>query len=134
MSLLNALLNCSFGSKVLLSSSVDIDFSLPPEPVSFRQVQPDVCPEAHHWRAAMDDEMNSMSRFQVYRRVPKSAATGRQILGCKWVFKRKTNKFGHVTRYRARLVAQGFRQKEFDFFTLMTFTALLFTKLHSVVS
>ena len=102
--------------KVLLSSSVDIDFSLPPEPVSFRQVQPDVCPEAHHWRAAMDDEMNSMSRFQVYRRVPKSAATGRQILGCKWVFKRKTNKFGHVTRYRARLVAQGFRQKEFDSF------------------
>ena len=102
--------------KVLLSSSVDIDFSLPPEPVSFRQVQPDVCPEAHHWRAAMDDEMNSMSRFQVYRRVPKSAAAGRQILGCKWVFKRKTNKFGHVTRYRARLVAQGFRQKEFDSF------------------
>ena len=64
----------------------------------------------------MAEEMDSMSRFQVYKRVPKSAANGRQILGCKWVYKRKTNKFGHVTRYRARLVAQGFRQREFDSF------------------
>jgi len=102
--------------KVLLSSSIDIDFSLPPEPTSFRQVQPDVCPEADSWRGAMAEEMDSMSRFQVYKRVPKSAANGRQILGCKWVYKRKTNKFGHVTRYRARLVAQGFRQREFDSF------------------
>ena len=52
----------------------------------------------------------------MYKRVPKSAANGRQILGCKWVYKRKTNKFGHVTRYRARLVAQGFRQRELDSF------------------
>ena len=102
--------------KVLLSSSIDINFSLPPEPTSFRQVQPDVCPEADSWRGAMAEEMDSMSRFQVYKRVPKSAANGRQILGCKWVYKRKTNKFGHVTRYRARLVAQGFRQREFDSF------------------
>ena len=69
--------------KVLLSSSIDINFSLPPEPTSFRQVQPDVCPEADSWRGAMAEEMDSMSRFQVYKRVPKSAANGRQILGCK---------------------------------------------------
>ena len=31
--------------KVLLSSSIGIYFPLPPEPTSFRQVQPDVCPE-----------------------------------------------------------------------------------------
>jgi len=66
--------------KVLLSSSIDIDFSLPPEPTSFRQVQPDVCPEAESWRKAMLDEMNSMSQFNVFRRVPVSAAKGRQIL------------------------------------------------------
>lgn len=102
--------------KVLLSSSIDIDFSLPPEPTSFRQVQPDVCSEADSWHGAMAEEMDSMSRFEVFKRVPMSAANGRQILGCKWVFKRKTNKFGHVTRYRARLVAQGFRQREYDSF------------------
>ena len=37
-------------------------------------------------------------------RVPQSVAQGRQILGCKWVYKRKTGKDGEVTRYRARLV------------------------------
>ena len=46
--------------------------SIPPESVSFRQVQPDVYPEAHHWRAAMDDKMNSMAHFEVYKRVSKS--------------------------------------------------------------
>ena len=102
--------------KVLFSSSIDIDFSLPPEPTTFRQVQPDVCPEAESWREAMRDEMNSMSQFKVFRRVPISAAKGRQIMGCKWVYKRKTNKFGQIIRYRARLVAQGFRQREYDSF------------------
>jgi hypothetical protein len=56
-----------------------------------------------------------MARFGVFKRVPKSAAKGRQILGCRWVYKRKTNnKEGVVTRYRARLVAQGYAQKAFD--------------------
>ena len=64
----------------------------------------------------MDDEIASMKAFEVYERVPRSAAQGRQILGCKWVYKRKTGKHGEVTRYRARLVAQGYRQKEWDSF------------------
>ena len=68
------------------------------------------------WKEAMDDEIASMKAFGVYERVPQSVAQGRQILGCKWVYKRKTGKDGEVTRYRARLVAQGFRQKEWDSF------------------
>jgi len=102
--------------KVLYSSSIDIDFTLPPEPTTFRQVQPDVCPEAACWHEAMLNELNAMSQFQVFRRVPISAAAGRQILGCKWVYKRKTNKFGQIIRYKARLVAQGYRQREYDSF------------------
>ena len=68
------------------------------------------------WNEAMDDEIASMKAFGVYERVPQSVAQGRQILGCKWVYKRKTGKDGEVTRYRARLVAQGFRQREWDSF------------------
>jgi hypothetical protein len=32
-------------------------------------------------------------------------------MGCKWVFLRKSNEHGHVVRYKARLVAQGFTQR-----------------------
>lgn len=101
-------------AKVLNSSTVDIDFSLSPEPTKYADVLPDRCVEAEHWRSAMDEEMRSMERFGVFRRVPKSAAQGRQILGCRWVYKRKVNKLGQVSRYRARLVAQGFLQRAFD--------------------
>ena len=34
----------------------------------------------------------------------------RKPIGCKWVFKVKTNEEGEVERYKARLVAQGFTQ------------------------
>ena len=101
-------------AKVPNSSAIDIDFSLSPEPTKYADILPDRCVEAEHWRGAMDDEMRSMERFGVYRRVPKSAARGRQVLGCRWVYKRKVNKFGQVCRYRARLVAQGFLQRAFD--------------------
>ena len=101
-------------AKVFNSASIKIDFSLAPEPTRFQEVQPEVCAEHERWQEAMDDEMASMVRFGVYRRVPKSAAGTRQFLGCRWVYKRKVNKFGQVCRYRARLVAQGFLQRAYD--------------------
>ena len=33
-------------------------------------------------------------------------------IGCKWVFKTKSNAKGHVERYKARLVAKGYSQRE----------------------
>ena len=101
-------------AKVLNSSTIKIDFKLAPEPTRFAEVQPEVCAEHDRWREAMDDEIASMIRFGVYRRLPKSAAGTRQILGCRWVYKRKVNKQGVVVRYRARLVAQGFLQRAYD--------------------
>ena len=101
-------------AKVFNSASIKIDFSLAPEPTRFQEVQPEVCAEHERWKEAMDDEMASMVRFGVYQRVPKSAAGTRQLLGCRWVHKRKVSKLGQVCRYRARLVAQGFLQRAYD--------------------
>lgn len=102
-------------AKVLnASSGVNIDFSLAAEPTRWEETLPEVCSESEKWKEAMDDEITSMAKFGVYRQLPKSAAGNKQILGCRWVYKRKTNKFGEVVRYRARLVAQGYRQKPFD--------------------
>ncbi|KAK8694636.1 hypothetical protein V6N13_072183 [Hibiscus sabdariffa] len=52
--------------------------------------------------------MNSMSRNQVWTLVepPK----GIKPIGCKWVFKKKTDMDGNVQTYKGRLVAKGFRQ------------------------
>ena len=98
--------------KVLTSSTVNFDFSLAPEPVRYDEaVNSD---EGLDWKKAMDAEMESMAQFGVFRKVPKSTARGRQILGCKWVYKRKVNKHGEVVRYKGRLVAQGFAQRAYD--------------------
>ncbi len=35
-----------------------------------------------------------------------------QVIGCKWVFKQKTNADGSVEQYNAHLVAQGFVQQQ----------------------
>ena len=103
-------------AKVFNSTSQFIDFAIKPEPTRFEEVMPEVCAEHERWREAMDDEITSMVKFGVFRRVPKSVSGGRQLLGCRWVFKRKTDKFGNVNRYRARLVALGYRQKPYDSF------------------
>jgi len=99
-------------SKVLHTTTTHVDFALASDPTRLEEALG--APDADEWRKAMDDEMLSMSRFGVYKRVPKSAARGRQVLGCKWVLKRKRDQYGHITRYRARLVAQGFLQRPYD--------------------
>ena len=101
-------------AKVMNSSKIEIDFTLSPEPTRYEDAMDSE--ESADWRRAMDDEMSSMSKFGVYRRVPKSRARGRQILGAKWVYRRKINKLGHVYKHRARLVAQGFLQRPYDSF------------------
>ena len=61
------------------------------------------------WLTAMEDEINSLYRNQTWRLVDKPH--GQKIVGCKWIFKRKHKATGKL-RYKARLVAQGFTQRE----------------------
>ena len=103
-------------AKVLNSVTDNISWAIAPDPVKFEETQPDVCGMKDHllWKQAMDDEMGSMERFGVFKRVPREAARGKQLLGCRWVYKRKIGKNGEVTRYRARLVAQGYAQRAYS--------------------
>src|SRR5690349_17405085 len=50
-----------------------------------------------------------MEQHGVWELVPRPR--GANIVGCRWIFKVKTNADGTVARYKARLVAQGFSIK-----------------------
>lgn len=65
-------------------------------------------PESEQWRKAMDEEMESFRKNEVFELIdPPKGAT---IVQCRWVLKKKINSDNEV-QYRARLVAKGFTQK-----------------------
>jgi hypothetical protein len=58
----------------------------------------------------MKDEIKSMSSNSVWEleEIPKGAKT----VGCKWVYKIKYDSRGNVERFKARLMAKVFTQRE----------------------
>jgi len=66
--------------------------------------------EASDWQQAMQSEMNAHSLNGTWTlvRIPK----GRIAIGSRWVYDLKLHPDGTVKRFKARLVAQGFTQKE----------------------
>ncbi|CAI7896254.1 unnamed protein product [Closterium sp. NIES-53] len=67
-------------------------------------------PQKEEWKAAMEAEFNSLIEIGTWELVelPK----GRRPISSKWVFKVKTDVDGALERFKSRLVAKGFQQKE----------------------
>ncbi|GKB13316.1 putative RNA-directed DNA polymerase [Tanacetum coccineum] len=63
-----------------------------------------------HWIDAMNQEMSALLRNGTWEIVdlPKD----RKAIGSKWIYKIKYQSSGEIDRFKARLVAQGFGQKE----------------------
>ncbi|PKU65004.1 Retrovirus-related Pol polyprotein from transposon TNT 1-94 [Dendrobium catenatum] len=61
------------------------------------------------WRQAMSTEFEALQRQGTWLLVPPEPH--QNVLGCKWLFKTKFNSNGSIARYKARLVAQGFKQE-----------------------
>ncbi|KAL6188245.1 hypothetical protein ACLB2K_039638 [Fragaria x ananassa] len=66
--------------------------------------------EQKEWQEAMIEEVEALQSQGTWVLVPKPV--DRNIVGCKWVYKLKKNADGTISRYKARLVAQGFSQTE----------------------
>lgn len=66
-------------------------------------------PDKIKWEQAMDEEIRSLEENHTWEIVdlPK----GSKVVGCKWVYKIKTDENGIISRYKARLVARGYTQK-----------------------
>ena len=62
-----------------------------------------------NWLKAMKSEISSMHDNNTWELVPRPS--GKNIVGSRWIFKIKRNADGSISRYKARLVAQGYSQE-----------------------
>jgi hypothetical protein len=72
-------------------------------------------PSNHHealgnsqWKNAMDQEFSALLKNKTWHLVPQRQ--GANIIDCKWVYKIKKKADGSIDRYKARLIAKGFKQ------------------------
>lgn len=67
------------------------------------------CKDKSKWLEAMKDELKSIEENGTWEltELPQS----RKAIGSKWVYKIKLDESGRISKYKARLVAQGFSQK-----------------------
>lgn len=63
----------------------------------------------HNWAAAMNNEHQALLRNRTWHLVPHPK--GKNIIGCKWVYKVKRKADDTINRYKAHLVAKGFKQR-----------------------
>ena len=67
---------------------------------------------ADEWRAAMNKEIEMLTKFKCFNIVTeKDALRHGKLVKSKWVFKVKYQQDGEVERFKARLVAKGFSQR-----------------------
>ena len=93
---------------VVYLQETDYMSGLNQDPISFSEAMSRT--DSKKWSDAMKDELNSMANNQVWDLV--ELPEGFRAVGCKWVYKTKTDASGNIERYKARLVAKGFLQKE----------------------
>ncbi|KAG7584130.1 Reverse transcriptase RNA-dependent DNA polymerase [Arabidopsis suecica] len=91
----------------LLSKEIDEE-NEDPEPKSVYE-----CQKRHDWikwKDAIQVELDSLNKRNVFGPIVLTPEDVRPV-GYKWVFVRKRNEENEITRYKARLVAQGFSQR-----------------------
>ena len=74
------------------------------------------------WKETIKSELESILKNQAWELV--DLPSGEKPIGYKWIFKRKYLSDGSFEKYKGRLVAKGFSQKQnvdyFDMFALVT--------------
>ncbi|CAI7856811.1 unnamed protein product [Closterium sp. NIES-53] len=66
--------------------------------------------DAEEWRKAMESELKSIEENGTWELV--ELPEGRKAITSKWLFKIKSDADGKIERYKSRLVAKGYQQKE----------------------
>ncbi|GKA43936.1 zinc finger, CCHC-type containing protein [Tanacetum coccineum] len=101
------------GSRDQVGSQYSYCFSIEEDPRTYNEAMQSR--DAAFWKEAIDDEIGSIMENNTW--VLSDLPPGCKPLGCKWIFKRKMKVDGTIDKFKARLVIQGFRQKEgIDYF------------------
>ena len=90
-----------YGNPILEVMLLDHD-----KPTNYEEAM--MSPDSAKWLEAMKTEMGSMYENKVWTLV--DLLDDQQVKLNKWIFNRKTDADSSVTIYKARLVAEGFRQ------------------------
>ena len=67
-------------------------------------------PDASHWAAARQTEVQDILHKNVWTIVPRSEAQGHTILTSRWIYTIKRKPDHTIDRYKARLTARGYNQ------------------------
>ncbi|GJV11021.1 zinc finger, CCHC-type containing protein [Tanacetum coccineum] len=108
------------GSRDQIGSQYSYYYSIEEDPRTYNEAMQSR--DAAFWKEAINDEIGSIMENNTW--VLSDLPPGCKPLGCKWIFKRKMKVNGTTDKFKARLVIQGFRQKEgidyFDTYALVT--------------
>ncbi|GBN11683.1 Retrovirus-related Pol polyprotein from transposon TNT 1-94 [Araneus ventricosus] len=66
--------------------------------------------DADKWKQAMDEEMNSLQENETWDLV--ELPQGNKVITYHWVLRIKTKSDGSIYRYKTRLAAKGYSQKQ----------------------
>jgi len=88
--------------------------------------------DADLWQEAINDEMDSLQSNETWNLVDLPPSY--KLIGCKWVLKKKLKLDGTVDKYKVRLVAKGFRQRENIYFFDTYSPVTQFTSIRVLIS
>ncbi|CAI7808685.1 unnamed protein product [Closterium sp. NIES-53] len=81
---------------------------MPGEPATLKEALESS--DAEEWKKAMESELKSIEENGTWELV--ELPEGRKAIASKWLFKIKSDADGKIERYKSRLVAKGYQQKE----------------------
>ncbi|KAL0282934.1 UNVERIFIED_CONTAM: Retrovirus-related Pol polyprotein from transposon TNT 1-94 [Sesamum angustifolium] len=101
-----------------------VTYNIEDDPITFKDAM--TSSEVKQWKEAIKSEMNSIVSNGTW--VLVDLPLGCTTIGCKWIFKKKLKPDGTVDKFKAKLVARGFKQKEgIDYFNTYSPVARLTT-------
>lgn len=105
--------NSSEGENFVFAGLIDAlhNHTAPSDPASYREAM--ARPDSSLWKQATLEEGQAIEESGTFEYLPMNQVPpGATVLNSKFIYKTKLDSNGNVERYKGRLVAMGFRQRE----------------------